>query len=246
MSRMHTLSQKPRFWESLWDAAWPTSVWSEVLADSSPVPDNKGYDDGSYNVVHVDILIASSQKLYVSWEWLNGHLLKTFTDAFAKALCAARPTGDHTTILETCLYRPAKDTGVQEIVHQSTGLCGPEYDDMATFTISPHGHYNYTFSSPRIPVLPSHIQRVTVTGPWCDSLPDAKWPLYYAHLGDTMRGIVKGDRFSSGEPLRRYADFDEFLYLEDDYMFTDDGIVAEQRLKPFTCEVDVEPCWFNY
>lgn len=44
----------------LWDAAWSTSVWSEVLADSLPVPDyidDEGYSCGSYKAVHVDILI---------------------------------------------------------------------------------------------------------------------------------------------------------------------------------------------
>lgn len=249
LSRMHSLSQKPHFWESLWDAAWPTSVWSEVLADSLPVPDytdDEGYSYGSNNVVQVDILIESSQKLYVSWDWLTGQLLKTFTDAFTKTVRAFRPSGDHTTVLKARLYRPAKDMRLQEIVLQSTTFRGPEYDDMMTHTLGPQNQYYYSDTLLLTPVLPSHMQRVTVTGPWCHSLPDAKWPLCYAHFGHNMRAVVKGDRFSSDEPPRWYADFDEFLCLEDDYVFTDDGIVAEHRLKPFTCEVDVEPHWFNY
>ena len=247
MSRLHNWSQKPGFWESLWDAAWPISVWSEVLADSLPVPDNKDgdYSYGSYSVVHVDIMIESSQKLYVAWEWLDGQLLKTFTAAFIKALCAARPMGADATVLETSLYRPARHTRFQEIMSQSTHFWGPEYF-FKTFTSSPEDQYHYSYFEQNVPVLPSHMQRVTVTGPWCHNLPDAKWSLSHAHFGNGISGTVKGDRFSPGEPLMRYADFDEFLYLDDDYMFSDEGIVAEQRLKPFTCEVDVEPQWFNY
>ena len=250
MSRFHKLSQKPQFWESLWDAAWPKSVWSAVLADSLPVPENKDedYSYDSFNVVHVDIMIESSQKLYVAWEWLEGQLLKTFTAAFIKALYAARPTGDHTTVLETRLYRSAKDTRFQEIMSQSTDLCGPEYDFVETLTLDPEDQYydSYLKLEQTIPVLPSNMQRVTITGPWCHNLPDAKWSLCHAHFGSSMRGTVKGDRFSPGEPLGCHADFDEFLHLDDDYMYEDEGIVAEQRLKPFTCEVDIEPRWFNY
>lgn len=131
-----------------------------------------------------------------------------FTAAFTTAQCAARPAGDHTTVLET-----RKDIRFQGIIHQSTDFCGPEYDDMKTFTSGPHDQYHHSYSLPSIPVLPSRIQRVTTTGPWHHNLPDA---ICYAHFENTTCGAAKGDRFRSGEPPRRQADCDEIIYLDDD------------------------------
>jgi len=90
--RIYDSSQKPGFWRSFWDAVWPTFRWSEALVDGLLTPTYEvdiGYAHFSDNKVHVDMLMESNQKLYVSWEWLCEQLLDSFATVLSEALWAA-------------------------------------------------------------------------------------------------------------------------------------------------------------
>ncbi|DBA84949.1 TPA: hypothetical protein ACH3X2_005690 [Trebouxia sp. C0005] len=248
--RIYHLSQKPGFWRSFWNAVWPTFQWSETLGDGLPIStyeQDGGYVHDSYNSVHVDMLMESNQKLYVSWEWLHGHLLDSFAAVLLEALWAARswPPGEHRIYLRMRLYRPAKDGRFHEVVHRVTDCGSPDSDYLETFSVQPNIWSEY-YQSP-IAVRPAHMQRVTVTGPWCRWLPNADWPLWHAHHGDSMQGTVVGDLFRSPlKPFMGYADSEDDIYAYDPYYDYLTEIAEEQSLKPFTCEVNIEPCWYNY
>ncbi len=254
------LSQKPGFWRSFWSACWSTFQWSETLVDDlliSTYEEDGGYVHYSDNSVHVDMLMESNEKLYVTWDWLHAQLLDSFAAVLLEALWAARswPSGDHRIMLRIRLYRPAKDGRFQEVMHHTTDCRGPDSDYVETFSMHPYDmQHSYDiwseYSQSPVPVLPIHMQKVTVTGTWCRWLPNADWPLWHAHHGSNMQGTVVGDLF--GSPLKPFmgcADLEGDTYACDTYYDPYNDLTAlaeEQSLKPFTCEVDVDPCWYNY
>ena len=247
--RIYELSQKPGFWKNFWNAVWPTFQWSETLGDGLPIlteEQDGGYVHSSYNSVHVDMLMESNQKLYVSWEWLHAELLNSFTTVLLEALWAARswPSGEHRIRLRMRLYRPAKDGRFQEVIHRITD-CGSPDSALETLSMPPYTWSEF-FESPA-DVLPIHMQKVTVTGAWCRWLPNADWPLWHAHHGSSMQGTVAGDSFRSPFNLSmENVDLEDDMYAYEPYYTDLTALAEEQSLKPFTCEVDIEPCWYNY
>ncbi len=191
--RVHDLSQKPGFWRSFWNAAWPTFQWSETLGDGLPIlTDEQDVSiHYSYNSLHVDMLMESNQKLYVSWEWLYAQLMDSFATVLWEALWAARswPPGEHRIRLRIHLYRPAKDGRFQEVMDHTTD-CGSADSDSETFSVHPYTWSELENSKYPVFVLPIHMQKVTVTGTWCRWLPNADWPLWHAHHGGSMQGTV--------------------------------------------------------
>ena len=246
--RIHNLSQKPGFWRSFWNAAWPTFQWSGTLCDGLPILTDE-LDVGiqySYNPVHLDMLLESNQKLYVSWEWLYAQLLDSFATVLLEALWAARswPPGEHRIMLRMHLYRPAKDGRFQEVMRHTTD-CSSSDSDSETFSVHPYPWSEY--SEYPVPVLHARMQKVTVTGTWCRWLPNADWPLWHAHHGGSMQGTVVGDLFRSPlNPFLEYADLEYDMYAYDPCYDHLTVLAEEQSLKVFTCEVDIEPCWYNY
>ncbi len=212
--RIYDSSQKPGFWRSFWDAVWPTFRWSEALVDGLLTPTYEvdvGYAHFSDNKVHVDMLMESNQKLYVSWEWLCEQLLDSFATVLSEALWAAMtarswPLGEHGIVLSTRLYRPAKHGRYQEVIHHTVDSFGPAGSDyLETFSMQSCDMHNWwEFTQSPIPVLHARMQIVTVTRTWCRWLPNADWPLWHAHHGSSMQGTVVGDLFQSPlKPSRR-------------------------------------------
>ena len=224
--RIYHLSQKPGFWRSFWNAVWPTFQWSETLVEGllTSTYEHTGYAHYSDNSVHVDMLMESNQKLYVSWEWLCAQLLDSFATVLSEVLWAAMtarswPPGEHGIMLRMRLYRPAKNGRLQEVIHHTVDSCSPDSDYLETFSMqSCDMHNRWEFSQSPVPVLPAHMQIVTVTGTWCRWLPDADWPLWHARHGSSMQGTVVGDLFRSPlKPSMENADLEDDTYACDPY-----------------------------
>lgn len=218
----------------------------------------------------LEIQIASDEPLQLPWDWLAQSLLyapaaglKHYLETSAPQL--HNPERDAQQfeqqmqhILAGCwgpqllrprklqidvtLQRPAEAGQLQEIMCKTLCYGSDRWsgDDWPLDAFSVESYYP-DYPTDAIYVKPNHMQKVAITGSWCQALPKAGQPLWRAHHGCHLRGVTVGDDIAVdirelAEPFEQCADFHH----------GDDAIApssVNNFFKPFTCEIAGQSDW---
>ncbi len=197
---IYALSQQPGFLTDMWKAAWPASFVEDVLS-KEPLDElypsiwtiYPCYDIG------MEIFVHSNTALQVPWDWLHGPFLESAVAALVEKLSASGVR--YHTQFNCRLYRAAQAGQWQDVMWRHIEYVGTTcFPDRAHST--PWSMYGcrrvdgkYDFD---VYVLPSDTQKVAVTGPWCETLPDARFVLGEVRReeGAGLKGLVSEDQIA--------------------------------------------------
>ncbi len=198
LRRLYAISQQPdcaRSVNELWRQAWPKTFWSELAGDGmSEVwpPDMPG----ACSFLEIDIQISSDEPLQLPWNWLAVNLLYAPAAGFKYCLNASTLQVQEEPYIHVSLRRPAQAGQLQLIMYKGlrngsdTWSGNEDADDTCSL---PWWDDNIDhWRSDTIYAKPSHLQKVAITGTWCQVLPDAVdlWP---AHIGHDVCGVIVED-----------------------------------------------------
>ena len=259
-----------KFVNEVWRQTWPKALWSDLLCDglSESWPQVIAHWMSPL-YIHVKIHIASDEPLQLPWDWLAlnllyapaaglRHYLKTSAPQFQdpeldaqqrewqetwmqipRRLWRAQPDKLQITV---SLYRPA-EAGHLQLVMYKTLRDGDDTwsgDENADNICSVQTYYP-DYPTDAIYVKLSHMQKVAVTGSWCQVLPKACEALWRAHDGCHVRGMTVGEDIAVNirdlaEPFEQCAEG-----------FQGESPIAPSDLnisfKPFTYEIAGQSDW---
>ncbi len=197
---IYALSRQPGFLTDMWEAAWPAS-FVQVVISKKPLHRLYSYEwSVSPLDIGMEIFVHSNTALQVPWDWLHGPFLESAVAVLAERLSAAG-YNCHTEF--NCrLYRAAHAGQWQDVMWRHIeyvgATCLPEYAyslpmSMCGYEYGVDGKYDYD-----VHVLPYHTQKVAVTGPWCKTLPDARYipGEVRREAGAGLKGLVSEDEIA--------------------------------------------------
>ena len=256
LRRLYAISQQPdcvNTVNELWRQAWPQALWSDLLSDGM-----LDHVDTWESPLHVNIefLISSDEPLQLPWDWLALNLLYAPAAGFrhwlyvnAPQLQETPPTyfyphyRQHYMSIHVGLHRPAHADQFQLIMYKT--LCGTNdfwsSDEDADDACSIVSIVDYWPDLPTdvIYVKPTCMQKVAITGSWCQLLPKACEDLWRVHAGCHVRGMTLGDDIAIA--LRELVDpFTHCVEVDINNCLLE---IAPAKLKPFTCEVADQSDW---
>ena len=226
-----------------------------------PVP-IRGSNGQSLLHIEIQIQIRSDEPLQLPWNWLAGTLqyapaagLRHYLDTNLPELLGGFADiglrwgrfqhfqeGD-CVCMDISLFRPAQADQFQFIMSRNLEGCNDTWlgveEVYHSFDMSYHG-----CPSNAIHVKPKHMQKVAVTGEWCQMLPDASKPLWKAHHGIDMGGQTVGDDIAADLHDSHYWIQLMFDACEECWSLMDVHVVPlNNDFKPFTCEVAGQSDW---
>lgn len=245
LRRIHKMSQWPELINQLWRQAWPKSLWSDLACDGLsevwPVRLTTPYGHCQWEsslYIEIVIEIASEEPMCLPRSWLARCLLHAPAASLTHYLNAKALPGlsqQHRKI-DISLRRPARRFLTQLVMYKTFDShwlqlndtwVGDEDDNTSSVDSTDE------VISDDIYVKPNHMQKVAITGSWCQLLPDAGHSLWRARHQYSLQGLTEGDDIAVD--LRDIAEHDKagLCGLQVQWL----SKPAFVDIKPFTCEI---------
>ena len=261
LRRLYAISHQPDCVDivnELWRQAWPEALWSDLLNDGMLDHVETG-ESPPCICINIAIQVSSDEPLQLPWNWLALHLLYAPAAGFTHWLYVHAPQlqklsseyildayfrHHHVMNVHIGLHRPAQADQHQLIMskimwHTSDFWSGDEDADDTRSVDSYYPDYPTDF----VNVKPTFLQRVAITGSWCQALLKACEDLWRAHAGCHVRGMTMGDDIAVDlrelglDPFAGHISVDSYgdLVLA--------SFKVDSQFKPFTCEDADQSDW---
>ncbi len=196
---IYALSQQPGFLTDMWKAAWPASFVEDVLGKEQ-LDTLATWTIYPCYVIGMEIFVHSNTALRVPWDWLHGPFLESAVAVLVERLSASGVR--YHTQFNCRLYRAAQAGQWQDVMWRHIEYvgtaCSPEQAHSKPWSMYGYGLSSYDKPDLDVYVLPSHTQKVAVTGPWCKTHPDARFILGEVRtcMGAGLKGVVSEDQIA--------------------------------------------------